>query len=306
MAVERLGQHDPPREDVGPGLVADAKRVAEAGGDRQRHPLALALEQGVGGDRRPHLDRGDAAAPRFRQDRPDAGDGCVLVALGIVRQQLADDEPPVGGAGDDVGEGAAPVDREGPGRAHGRVRRSKGRLTRPAAWDSQSAMDEKDELPEADDEADDSFEPIDDDAPLTAADFHNIAQKQILNAVFAVMAENKLEWALVAPFLEAAREVCIGDFQEGARIRLHTMRAEGDTWVEAEEAFLGISVGDRDGGEEWLSETYWLSDIATADGGREQVRAIVAALERTIAKLNLWLEQEAGGAAAAAPPADDS
>ena len=168
-------------------------------------------------------------------------------------------------------------------------------------------MDETDDIPEPGDESDDGFEPIDDDAPLTAADFHNIAQKQILNAVFAVMAENKMEWALVAPFLEAARDVCVGDFQEGARIRLHTMRAEGETWVEAEEAFLGISVEDRDGGGEWLSETYWLSDIATADGDRKQVEAIVAALGRTIAKLNLWLESEkTGGAAAAAPPADES
>ncbi|HEV2817890.1 MAG TPA: hypothetical protein VGW40_11805 [Allosphingosinicella sp.] len=141
-----------------------------------------------------------------------------------------------------------------------------------------------------------------DDAALTAGDFHNIAQKQIMNAVFATLAESKMPWNLVAPFLEAAREVCAGDFAENGRISLHTMRAEGETWVEAEEAFLGIAVADRETGEEWLGETYWLSDIATAGATREDVEAVIAALERTIAKLNLWLEN--GGPAEAEPPVE--
>jgi len=129
-----------------------------------------------------------------------------------------------------------------------------------------------------------------DDSALTAGDFHTIAQKQIMNAVFATLSESKMPWNLVAPFLEAAREVCAGDFLENGRISLHTMRAEGETWVEAEEAFLGIAVADRETGEEWLGETYWLSDIATAGATREDVEAVIAALERTIAKLRLWLE----------------
>ena len=90
---------------------------------------------------------------------------------------------------------------------------------------------------------------------LTVGDFHTVAQKQIMNAVFAALAEGKMEWPTIAPFLDTAREVCAGDFRENARIRLHTTRAEGETWVEAEEAFLGISVADRDDGAEWLSET---------------------------------------------------
>ena len=144
-----------------------------------------------------------------------------------------------------------------------------------------------------------------DDSLLTEGDFHNIAQKQIMNAVFAVLGETKMDWNLIAPLLEAARSVCVGDFEQNARLRLHTMRAEGDGWIEAEEAFLGISVTDREGGEEWLSETYWLSDVATADADRTEVQAIIAALERTIAKLNAWLEKgDAGGAGEPAPPAD--
>jgi hypothetical protein len=145
-----------------------------------------------------------------------------------------------------------------------------------------------------------------DESRLTTGDFHNVAQKQVLNAVFATLADNKMDWAVVEPFLDAAREVCIGDFEENGRIRLHTMRAEGKNWVEAEEAFLGISVADRDTGEEWLSETYWLSDVATVEGDREEVKAIVAALERTVAKLNSWLASgETGGSAETEPPAGE-
>jgi hypothetical protein len=129
-----------------------------------------------------------------------------------------------------------------------------------------------------------------DDSALTAGDFHTIAQKQIMNAAFATLAESKMPWTLVAPFLEAARSVCAGDFAENGRVSLHTMRAEGETWVEAEEAFIGIAVADRETGEEWFGETYWLSDVATAGAAREDVEAAIAALERTVAKLNLWLE----------------
>jgi hypothetical protein len=144
----------------------------------------------------------------------------------------------------------------------------------------------------------------DDDSALTAGDFHNIAQKQIMNAVFATLSEAKMPWNLVQPFLEAAREVCAGDFAENGHITLHTMRAEGETWVEAEEAFLGIAVADRETGADWLAETYWLSDVATAGANREDVKAVIAGLERTIAKLNLWLEN--GGPAPAEPPATET
>ena len=133
------------------------------------------------------------------------------------------------------------------------------------------------------------------DGPLTTGDYHQIAQKQILNAVFAVLAESKMDWGLVAPFLEAAREVCMGDIEETAQIRLHVMRQDESSWVEAEEAFLGISVSDREDNEEWLSETYWLSDLATADGDRGEVEQVIAGLERTIAKLREWLSNGGAG-----------
>jgi hypothetical protein len=141
------------------------------------------------------------------------------------------------------------------------------------------------------------------DSTLTASEFHTIAQKQIMNAVFATLTESKMPWNLVEPFLQAARDVCAGDFAENGRISLHTMRAEGETWVEAEEAFLGIAVADRETGDDWLAETYWLSDVATAGADREDVLAVIAALGRTIAKLNVWLES-GGSAPPAESPAD--
>ena len=137
------------------------------------------------------------------------------------------------------------------------------------------------------------------DGPLNVGDFHQIAQKQIMNAVFAVLAETKMDWNLVEPLFAAARDVLLGDIEETAQVRLHTVQqGENGDWVEAEEAYLGISVSDREEGDEWLSDTWWLSEIAIAEEDPEQVRAIVRALERSIAKLNAWLADKAP-----APPA---
>ena len=131
---------------------------------------------------------------------------------------------------------------------------------------------------------------------FTSGDFHNVVHKQIVNAVYETLAETKLDWALIAPVLEAARAICRSEFEETARIGFHSVRAEGEEWVEAEEAFLGIAVADRDSGEEWLSQTYWVSDIVTAGADPEQVRRTVAALGRSLAKIEVWLaEQEKGG-----------
>ena len=140
--------------------------------------------------------------------------------------------------------------------------------------------------------------PPEDDAPLTLGDFHTIAQKQIMNAVFAVLAESKMDWNLVEPLLAAARDVLLGDIEETAQIRLHSIQqGENGSWVDAEEAYLGISVSDREDGEEWLSDTRWLSEIAIAEEDPEQVRAIVRALERSIARINAWLADKPGSPA---------
>lgn len=144
------------------------------------------------------------------------------------------------------------------------------------------------------------------DEPYDSRHFHIVTHKLMINAVFETLSDAKMDWDLIQPFLESAREMAQADFNEGD-IRLHTVRAEGDQWVEAEEAYLGISVADRDSGEEWLSETRWLSELAIAEDDPDQVRRIIMALERSIAKMRAWIaEKEAGGATGAAPPADGS
>ena len=128
--------------------------------------------------------------------------------------------------------------------------------------------------------------------PYTSADFHSVVQKQILNALYETFAAGKLDWELVRPFLEAAREMCRADFREAGSVRFHVLRQEGEEWVSAEEAFLGISIADRDTNEDWLTETWWVSDIALAERDPDQVRLVVAALERSVAKLNAWLREQ--------------
>ena len=100
-----------------PGLVADAKRVAETTIDHEQGPVALALQKGVGRDRGTHLDGvdpADGSAGRNAEKLANACDGGVPVMLRVVGEQLVGDEGAVGTAGDDVGEGPAAVDPELP------------------------------------------------------------------------------------------------------------------------------------------------------------------------------------------------
>lgn len=136
-----------------------------------------------------------------------------------------------------------------------------------------------------------------DDAPkpdfaadgYTTSEFHNVIQKQILHATYETLVETKLHWELIEPFLEAAREMCRGDFRRTGRIEVHGVEAQGGDWVEAEEAYLGLSIADQDDGREWLSQTWWLSDVVLAGADPARVREAARALERTVAKLDAWL-----------------
>ena len=117
--VEHFRERDPQIEQVRPGLVADAERVAEAPVDHQQGPIACALEERVGGDRGAHPDAVDAGDGRIgggAEKLADALNGGVPVVLRIVGKELAGDERAVGAAGDDIGERAATVDPELPAR----------------------------------------------------------------------------------------------------------------------------------------------------------------------------------------------
>ena len=133
--VEQRRQLDPPHEELGPVLVADPQRVGEAARDHERRALALALEQRVGRDRRPHFHRLDRAGGNRRTRREpeqlaDAVHRGIAVASGILGQELVGDERAVGPARDDVGERAAAIDPELP--AGTGVRRHGYRLLREA------------------------------------------------------------------------------------------------------------------------------------------------------------------------------
>lgn len=147
-----------------------------------------------------------------------------------------------------------------------------------------------------------SDKPEADDEPFTTNDFHTVVHKQIVSAVGDILAGTKLDWKQFAPFLGAARDLARADFAE-ANVRLHALHDMDGALAEAEEAFLGISVHDRDDGGAWLSDTYWVSDIAIQDDDPAQARAVVQALERSIAKINTWIaEKEKGDASEPAPP----
>jgi hypothetical protein len=138
------------------------------------------------------------------------------------------------------------------------------------------------------------------------AEFHAVAQKQLAHAAQQAIGNAKLNWETVAPLLEAARAICRADICEGASIRLHTEQEEAGNWVEAEEAFLGISLADRDDGTEWLSETWWISDLALAEEDPARINAIARALERSVARIDAWLAANEKGGGTEAPPPDPS
>jgi len=142
---------------------------------------------------------------------------------------------------------------------------------------------------ESSEQADQGFADYETDG-YTTSDFHNVVQKHIVNATYETLVEAKLHWTLIEPFLRAARDVCRGDFRRTGRVGVHGVAAAGDGWTEAEEAYVSLSIADQDEGEEWLSETWWLSDLVIAEGDPARVRAAARALERSAARIDAWLE----------------
>jgi hypothetical protein len=142
-----------------------------------------------------------------------------------------------------------------------------------------------------------------DEPSYTHAQFLNDAQKQLVNTAIAALSERPLEWAQVAPFLEAARSVCRDDLRLNGNLAIHGLEYEGAELVPAEEAYLAISVRDREDQVEWLSQTFWMSDLALADRDPNRVRSAIAALERTLDRVKAWLAAEE---AALAPTSDDA
>ena len=137
--------------------------------------------------------------------------------------------------------------------------------------------------------------------PYTSANFHNDVQHQLVTAAVDALSQTKLEWHQVAPLLKAARAMCSADIR-GARVALQGLEYEGAELVPAEEAYLSMAVRDREDGTEWLSQTWWLSDLALADEDPDRIRCVISAMERSIDKLKEWLSEKSEGAGEAETP----
>lgn len=143
---------------------------------------------------------------------------------------------------------------------------------------------------------------MDDPPPYTGDDFKRDVQRQMVASAVAALSDARLQWAQVAPFLDAARALCRDDLRLNGRLALHGLE-QGETGLEeAEEAYLSLSVAGREDGLEWLSQTWWLSDVALADEDPERVRATLAAMERSLAKVRRWLEEQDAAAPEPSPP----
>ena len=117
--VDRTRKNDLAHEKPGAVLIRDAQRIPEPTGDREHGALPLALEQGIGGDRRPHLHRvdlrgRDRCTGRHAKELADPGNRRIAITLGILGEQLVRQQGPVGQPRHDVGERAATVDPELP------------------------------------------------------------------------------------------------------------------------------------------------------------------------------------------------
>ena len=145
-----------------------------------------------------------------------------------------------------------------------------------------------------------------DQPPYTSADFQEDAGKQLVDVSIAAVSAANLSWLQAARLLDAARAVCRDDLRFGGGLALHGLEYAGGELAPAEEAYLSVTGRDRDTHVEWMSQTYWLSDLALADRDPERVRTAIAAMERSLAKLNAWLEahEAAVGAADDGHPAD--
>ena len=111
---ELFGQHDMAREDIWPRLRADPQGIGKAAGDSQRQPLALALQQRIGGDRGADPQFGNRPLTMARHQPPHRLARGIGIEAGVLGQQLFSHQPPVRRGGDHIGEGAAAIDREPP------------------------------------------------------------------------------------------------------------------------------------------------------------------------------------------------
>ena len=117
--VKLFRQDDLFGENIRAGLIGQPQCIAETLGDQQQAPLALALQQRIGGHRGAHFDRADQVGrrgvSRAGAEQPaDPFDRRIGVGTGVFGQEFIGVQLALRVAADDVGEGATPVDPEIP------------------------------------------------------------------------------------------------------------------------------------------------------------------------------------------------
>ena len=96
--------------------------------------------------------------------------------------------------------------------------------------------------------------------------------------------------------LDSARAICREDIRLNGRLVVHGLEHDGADLKPADEAYLSLSARAPSDPFDWLSQTWWLSEVALADRDPERVRAAVAAIERSLDKVRAWLaDQEQAG-----------
>lgn len=133
--------------------------------------------------------------------------------------------------------------------------------------------------------------------PYTVTDFHNALRKRMASSVAVALGDHKLPADDFDAIIEAARLLCRDDLELNGRLALHGLDQDDDALTASEEAYLSVAARGRDDEREWLSLTYWLSDLALADRDPDRVRAVVAALEKSLVKVKAWLADQAPPAA---------
>ena len=119
--IQHFRQNNLPGKNVRPVLIADPQAIGEALCGEQNDPVSLALQQGVGGNGRAHFNNLDKAC-RDRCLLVDSGQvanalqGGIVVLFRVFGQQFVRHQIAVGGAGYQIGKGAAPVDPYLPGK----------------------------------------------------------------------------------------------------------------------------------------------------------------------------------------------
>ena len=136
--IKRLWLDDVESKQLGPRLVPDDQRIAKPPRGDEQGPGAPPLQQGVGRDRRAHLDGadlfgGERRARRHGQQAAHALDGGVLVVGGL-GQELGRADPAARRAHQHIGKGAAAIDPElQPRLAHPQaLEEARGKLERQA------------------------------------------------------------------------------------------------------------------------------------------------------------------------------